>query len=324
MGVVENYEQIAKKTVVIVGVGGVGSVTSEMLTRVGVGKLILFDYDKVEIANMNRLFYTPNQVGLTKVEAAKLTLEGINPNTKIVAYNGDITVGETHESLLKSITEGGLNGERCDLVLSCVDNYAARMAINTACNELDQIWIESGVSEDALSCHFQIIVPGETACFACVPPLAMAENNEANIKREGVCAASLPTTMGITAGFMAHTAMKVLLEFEDVQAYLQYNARSETFSSNGLVPNPECLDKKCCALQQKKKGQETFLEKRKAVIDAKKEANKPVYDFENEWGIELVEEDDEIKEVESKNGQVDAEKMKNQDVGSLMDQLKGL
>jgi ubiquitin-like modifier-activating enzyme 5 len=60
MGVVDNYEEIALKTVVIVGVGGVGSVTSEMLTRVGVGKLILFDYDKVEIANMNRLFFTPN------------------------------------------------------------------------------------------------------------------------------------------------------------------------------------------------------------------------------------------------------------------------
>ena len=54
MGVVENYEEIAKKCVIIVGVGGVGSVTAEMLTRIGVGKLILFDYDKVEIANMNR------------------------------------------------------------------------------------------------------------------------------------------------------------------------------------------------------------------------------------------------------------------------------
>lgn len=212
---------------------------------------------------------------------------------------------------MKSITEGGLNGEKCDLVLACVDNYAARMAINTACNELDQIWIESGVSEDALSCHFQIMVPGETACFACVPPLAMAENNESNIKREGVCAASLPTTMGITAGFMAHTTMKVLLEFEDVQPYLQYNARSETFTSNALVPNPECLDRGCIKLQLAKKGQETFLEKRKAAVDAKKEAKKPVYDYGNEWGIEMVDEDEDVKVIESESGQVDADKMKN-------------
>ena len=61
MGIVEDYEQIRRKTVAIVGVGGVGSVAAEMLTRCGVGKLILFDYDKVELANMNRLFFQPGK-----------------------------------------------------------------------------------------------------------------------------------------------------------------------------------------------------------------------------------------------------------------------
>lgn len=74
MGIVENYELIREKSVIIVGVGGVGSVVAEMLTRCGIGKLILFDYDKVELANMNRLFYQPHQCGLSKVEAAKNTL----------------------------------------------------------------------------------------------------------------------------------------------------------------------------------------------------------------------------------------------------------
>jgi len=59
MGVVENYEKIRDCAVLIVGVGGVGSVVAEMLTRCGTGKLIIYDYDKVELANMNRLFYTP-------------------------------------------------------------------------------------------------------------------------------------------------------------------------------------------------------------------------------------------------------------------------
>lgn len=54
MGVVENYEDITKHTVLLVGVGGVGSVCAEMLTRMGIGKLVLYDYDKVELANMNR------------------------------------------------------------------------------------------------------------------------------------------------------------------------------------------------------------------------------------------------------------------------------
>ena len=49
MGIVKNYEEIRNKTIAVVGVGGVGSVTAEMLTRCGVGKLILFDYDKVHV-----------------------------------------------------------------------------------------------------------------------------------------------------------------------------------------------------------------------------------------------------------------------------------
>jgi ubiquitin-like modifier-activating enzyme 5 len=47
-----------------------------------------------------------------------------------------------------------------------VDNYEARMAINTACNELSLTWFESGVAENAVSGHIQLIIPGVTACFA--------------------------------------------------------------------------------------------------------------------------------------------------------------
>lgn len=43
--------------VAIVGMGGVGSVAAEMLTRCGIGRLLMYDYDKVELANMNRLFF---------------------------------------------------------------------------------------------------------------------------------------------------------------------------------------------------------------------------------------------------------------------------
>ena len=43
--------------VAVVGMGGVGSVAAEMLTRCGIGGLLMYDYDKVELANMNRLFF---------------------------------------------------------------------------------------------------------------------------------------------------------------------------------------------------------------------------------------------------------------------------
>ena len=91
MGVVPNYTDIRYKSVIVVGVGGVGSVASEMLVRCGVGKLIIFDYDKVELANMNRLFYTPDQCGMSKVAAARKSLGFINPDVEIEDYNYNIT-----------------------------------------------------------------------------------------------------------------------------------------------------------------------------------------------------------------------------------------
>ena len=218
MGVVKNYEDIRTFSVLIVGVGGIGSVVAEMLTRCGIGKLLLFDYDRVELANMNRMFYLPQHQGLAKVEAAKKSLQDINPDVDIECHNMNICTIDNYDKFKDRVSNGGLgNNQRVSLVLSCVDNYAARMTINRACNELDQIWFESGVSENAMSGHIQWLVPGETACFACAPPLVVAEDEDENqIKRDGVCAASLPTTMGIIAGFLSQTVLKYLLDFGEV------------------------------------------------------------------------------------------------------------
>ena len=235
----------------VVGVGGVGSVTSEMLTRCGVGKLILFDYDKVELANMNRLFFTPDQVGLSKVAAAANTLQGINPDVKVEAHNYNITTVDNYDHFVDRMRSGSLTGGAVDLVLSCVDNYEARVLINTVCNEIGQVWMESGVSENGVSGHIQLVRPGETPCFVCVPPLMVADGiDERTIKREGVCAASLPTTMGVVAGLLVQNTLKLLLEFGAVSRYLGYNAMQDYFPQMELKPNPTCKDSHCVRRQE--------------------------------------------------------------------------
>lgn len=68
---------------------------------------------------------------------------------------------------MDAIRNGGVKPNTpCDLVFSCVDNFEARMTINMACNEMGQVWMESGVSENAVSGHVQFMHPGKTACFA--------------------------------------------------------------------------------------------------------------------------------------------------------------
>ena len=100
---------------------------------------------------MNRLFFQPHQAGLSKVEAAARTLQGINPDVVFETHNYNITTVDNFDHFMSRIKEGGLkNSTPVDLVLSCVDNFEARMAINKACNEIGQIWFESGVSENAV------------------------------------------------------------------------------------------------------------------------------------------------------------------------------
>lgn len=268
------------------GVGGIGSVASEMLVRCGVGKLVIYDYDKVELANMNRLFFTPSQVGLSKVEAARQSLTLINPETAIEAYDMNITTQQGYDHLEDRIRNGGLAQKKIDLVLSCVDNYSARMTINALCNRLNQIWFESGVAESALSGHIQVLVPGETGCFGCASPLAVSEGTEATIKREGVCAASLPTTMGIIAGLLSQAALKFLLNFGQLSHCLSYNAQCDFFTSYKIAINPDCKEPTCQCNQKMKQSNE--LPRLLATIDRPKKVVAASQPTSNDWGIETV------------------------------------
>ncbi|KAJ1386190.1 Ubiquitin-activating enzyme [Sesbania bispinosa] len=302
MGIVENYERIRDFSIAIVGIGGVGSVAAEMLTRCGIGRLLLYDYDKVELANMNRLFFRPDQAGMTKTDAAVQTLSDINPDVVLESYTLNITTVDGFETFMSSLKNKSFRpskqGSGVDLVLSCVDNYEARMAVNQACNELSQTWLESGkhsslegVSEDAVSGHIQLLIPGETACFACAPPLVVASGvDERTLKREGVCAASLPTTMGVVAGLLVQNTLKFLLGFGQVSPYLGYNSLKDFFPTMQMKPNPQCSNVACL-----KRQEDYILTKpaRDAAAKAKMEAEAqsveegPLHD-DNEWNISVV------------------------------------
>ncbi|KMZ76214.1 Ubiquitin-like modifier-activating enzyme 5 [Zostera marina] len=304
MGIVKDYERIRNFSIAIVGIGGVGSVAAEMLTRCGIGRLLLYDYDTVELANMNRLFFRPDQVGMTKTDAAVQTLSDINPDVVLESYSMNITTVKGFETFTKSLTCQNTHSSKhfigVDLVLSCVDNYEARMVVNQACNEINLTWIESGVSEDAVSGHIQLLIPGETACFACVPPLVVASGvDEKTLKRDGVCAASLPTTMGVIAGLLVQNALKFLLKFGHVSPYLGYNALKDFFPTMSMKPNLQCSNNSCLDRQREYVSRKP---ERDAAAKAKEaemlsEAVETALHLDNEWNISIVGDDD----VESSN-----------------------
>jgi len=81
------HQKIKKSVVAVAGLGGLGSAVAIALARVGVGKLILVDFDVVEPSNLNRQQYLIDQIGLPKVEALQKNIASINPYVKIQTYH---------------------------------------------------------------------------------------------------------------------------------------------------------------------------------------------------------------------------------------------
>ena len=85
------HQRIRNSVVGIAGLGGLGSSIAIALARVGVGALILVDFDIVEPSNLNRQQYLLDQIGMPKVEALQENLSKINPCVKVKPYNEKIT-----------------------------------------------------------------------------------------------------------------------------------------------------------------------------------------------------------------------------------------
>jgi ubiquitin-like modifier-activating enzyme 5 len=120
--------------------------------------------------------------------------------------------------------------------------------------------------------------------------------DERTLKKDGVCAASLPTTMGIVAGFLVQNSLKYLLGFGEVTHYLGYNALKDFFPTMSMKPNPQCDDNHC-RLQQREYQEQ--LSQQPAAAASMPHEKAAIVHADNDWGIELVSEttDDDLQNM---------------------------
>ncbi len=133
------FEQIKnilqKKTIGIAGCGGLGSNCAVALARVGVGKLIIADFDVVEKNNLNRQYYFFNQIGKKKVIALKDNIKIINSEVNVRAY--DIKLNP--KNLIKIFSS-------CDIIVEAFDLAEMKqMIIETVLSEMPGKPIISGL-----------------------------------------------------------------------------------------------------------------------------------------------------------------------------------
>ena len=131
----EGQEKIKRVSILVVGAGGLGSSVIQYLSAAGVGKIGIVDDDKVELSNLNRqLIYRGNDLGKSKVDAAKNYISKLNPSTEIETYKTRID-----EKNLPDIIDD------YDLIADCSDNIETRLCINDICIKYKKPWVMAAV-----------------------------------------------------------------------------------------------------------------------------------------------------------------------------------
>lgn len=122
----EKLNELKNKTVLVLGVGGVGGYVIEGLARSAIGHLILIDYDKVDITNINRqIIATHNTIGMNKVDCFKKRIKSINPSCLVDTYN--MFYDDTKNDLIFK--------ESIDYIVDCCDSINSKISIIKEANK---------------------------------------------------------------------------------------------------------------------------------------------------------------------------------------------
>ena len=222
---IEGQERLRASSVLVVGLGGLGSPVAMYLAAAGVGRLVLADFDAVDLSNLQRqIIHTTAQIGRPKAESARSALAALNPDVELVTVKRSL-VDETLPDIVSDV----------DLVLDCCDNFPTRFAVNAAC-------VAAGVplvSGAAIRLEGQVTAfsgrPGGP-CYQCLYP------QDGGI--EETCSANgvLAPVVGIIGSIQATEAIKLLTAVGDplFGRLLLLDAARMQWRSLRLPSDPQC------------------------------------------------------------------------------------
>ena len=222
----DGQERLRAATVLIIGLGGLGSPAAMYLAAAGVGHLLVNDFDTVDLSNLQRqILHTTADLGRAKTESARLSLQRLNPEVRITALQGRLSP----EELLAASAEA-------DVVLDCSDNLATRFAVNRACFDGRKPLVSGAVIR--FEGQLAVFRPGvgESPCYNCLYPVA--DELGETCSQTGVVA-PLP---GIIGSMQALEAIKLLAvtPASRTGVLLLFDAMTLEWQRVRLPRNPEC------------------------------------------------------------------------------------
>jgi molybdopterin/thiamine biosynthesis adenylyltransferase/DNA-binding transcriptional regulator YhcF (GntR family) len=148
-------EKVQSAKVMVVGAGALGNEVIKNLALMGIGNIFIVDFDKIELANLSRsVLFRETDNNRSKAEIAAARAKAVNPSVHVQYLNGDIT------------TKLGLGiFRRMDVIIGCLDNREARLAVNRFCYWINKPWVDGAIQE--LLGLVRVFVPGQGACYEC-------------------------------------------------------------------------------------------------------------------------------------------------------------
>jgi adenylyltransferase/sulfurtransferase len=223
---IEGQERFARGRVLIVGAGGLGSPAAIYLAAAGVGRLVVYDGDAVDLTNLQRqILHTTDRIGQAKAVSAAQSLRALNPHVSIDARARRLDGAEL-AGVLADI----------DVVLDCSDNRATRYAVNRACVAARVPLVSGSASGFAGQLAVFDLRQADAPCYACLFPEGPGEDDACAVT--GVFA---PLT-GVIGALQAGEALRLLSPFGSPAGsrLLSVDARDLAFHSLRFARDPHC------------------------------------------------------------------------------------
>jgi len=242
----EGQEKLQLSKVLIVGLGGLGSPVALYLAAAGIGELLLCDYDRVELSNLQRqILHGVEYLGKYKVDSAIDRLGDINPQCKVSGLTEAVSE-EMLEQLLNptinkdskqlNLSQDSTIDSTIDLVIDCTDNLTSRLLINQACVK----YRTKLLSGAAIRMEGQVSVflnQGDGPCYQCL--FSTTQADELSCSEAGV----LATTVGIIGTLQAQEALKILMDIGDIKdgSLLLMDGMTGDWKKLTISRKPDCL-----------------------------------------------------------------------------------
>jgi len=221
-------ERLKSSSVLLIGMGGIGSPAALYLAAAGVGRIGMCDCDAVDLSNLQRqVLFRTNDVDKVKVEAAKQAISALNPHCKVETYHMLLNNAKTARDIVRGY----------DVVIDGSDNFCTRFLVADCC------WLEGVALVSASAVGFQgqllVVIPGaENPCYRCLIPEPSPGTSAATCRVAGIFGG----VVGVMGSLATVETVKVFLgrDLDSAHRFLMYDGLRCRFVIGERVRDPDC------------------------------------------------------------------------------------